>query len=377
MNILFIAHEQMINGASHSMIDIIDKLSDRYNFIIVTPFNNGPFVDEMKKRNVEIYYAPFYRWVDFKNDEYKKKRKHFKKSYDKINQILAEKLYNLIKDKNIDIIHTNTSVVDFGYRLSKIMNIPHIWHIREFGEKDFNMYPLCSYREYYKKIADNNNLICISKEVMKKFIDKVPSASLNLIYNGVSKKNLNSNKEYNLDKNQKIICLQSGMISKTKGQDITIKAIEKLVNEGYDIELLIAGNGNVKNLGINIENKKWLKILGQVDNLPEIRKNVDIEIVSSKSEAFGRVTVEAMMGGIAVVGSNSGGTKELIKNKETGLLFECGNYIDLSEKVKYLCNNRDELKRIGSNAFLYSKDYFLIDRCANEIYDLYKKIGGK
>ena len=353
MNILFITHEQMINGASNSMIDIIDKFSDRCNFTIVTPFNNGPFVDEMKKRNVEIYYAPFYRWVDFKNDEYKIKRKQFKKSYDKINQILVEKLYNLIKDKNIDIIHTNTSVVDFGYRLSKIMNIPHVWHIREFGEKDFNMYPLCSYREYYKKIADNNNLICISKEVMKKFVDKVPSSSLNLIYNGVSKKNLNSNKKYNLDKNQKIICLQSGMISKTKGQDITIKAIEKLVNEGYDIELLIAGNGDVKNLGINIENKQWLKILGQVDNLPEIRKNVDIEIVSSKLEAFGRVTVEAMMGGIVVVGSNSGGTKELIKNKETGLLFECGNYIDLSEKVKYLYNNRDELKRIGSNAFLY------------------------
>lgn len=377
MNILFIAHEQMINGASHSMIYIIDKLSDRCNFTIVTPFNNGPFVDEMKKRNVEIYYAPFYRWVDFKNDEYKIKRKQFKKSYDKINQILAEKLYNLIRYKNIDIIHTNTSVVDFGYRLSKIMNIPHVWHIREFGEKDFNMYPLCSYSEYYKKIADNNNLIFISKEVMKKFVDKVPSSSLNLIYNGVSKKNLNSNKKYNLDKNQKIICLQSGMISKTKGQDITIKAIEKLVNEGYDIELLIAGNGDVKNLGINIENKQWLKILGQVDNLPEIRKNVDIEIVSSKSEAFGRVTVEAMMGGIVVVGSNSGGTKELIKNKETGLLFECGNYIDLSEKVKYLYNNRDELKRIGSNAFLSSKDYFLINRCANEIYNLYKKIGGK
>lgn len=73
MNILFIAHEQMINGASHSMIDIIDKLSDRCNFTIVTPFNNGPFVEEMKK-NVEIYYAPFYWWVDFKNDEYKIKR---------------------------------------------------------------------------------------------------------------------------------------------------------------------------------------------------------------------------------------------------------------------------------------------------------------
>ena len=36
------------------------------------------------------------------------------------------------------------------------------------------------------------------------------------------------------------------------------KHIQTLKNEGYDIELLIAGNGDVKNLGINIENKQML-----------------------------------------------------------------------------------------------------------------------
>lgn len=371
--ILFVAHERMINGSSRSMVNLIDYLSDKCKFVIVTPFKEGPFVDELNKRNVKIYYVPFYRWVDIKDkDFYKKKIKW--KYYDSINEQLAIKFSEIIKKEKIDIIHSNTSVVDFGYRISKLLNIPHVWHIREFGEKDFSMYPLCSYYKYYKKIKDNNYLICISNEVSKKFINKVDKNMIRIIYNGVDKSNINKNKNYHLNKNEKIICLQSGMIHKAKGQDLTIKAIDKLNNEGYKIDLLIAGAGNIAELGVDISNKKWLKMLGQVNNLHEIRKNVDIEIVSSKSEAFGRVVVEAMMGSIPVIGSNSGAIKELIDDNNNGLLFESGNYISLYKKIKYLYENRSEIKRIGSNAYNDSHDYYVIDRCANEIYDFYNNI---
>ena len=371
--ILFVAHEKMINGSSYSLLNLMDCLKDKCEFIVVTPFKDGPFVDELKKRVVEVYYAPFFRWVDIKDENFKLKQKKWR-YYNKINQKLAVKISQLLKNENIDIIHSNTTVIDFGYRLSKLLNIPHIWHAREFGEKDFDMYPLCSYKKYYKVISDNNYIVCVSNIISEKFKGKVNNNYLKIIYNGVDKKNVNNNKKYNLNKNSKLICLQSGMINKAKGQDITIMAIEKLVNEGYDIELLLAGSGNLSDLGIESSNKSWLRILGQVSNLPEIRKNVDIEIVSSKSEAFGRVTIEAMMSGLAVVGSNSGATKELIEDGKNGLLFNQGDFIDLSKKIEYLFNNRNEMKRLGLNAYNCSKDYFLIDRCANELYQLYNEI---
>ena len=371
--VLFVAHEKMINGASHSLLNIIDCLSDRCNFIVVTPYKDGPFVDELQKRNVDIYYAPFYRWVEFKDKSFDEKKKKWK-YYNKINNKLAKKLSIILKNEKIDIIHSNTTVVDFGYKLSKIMKIPHIWHAREFGEKDFSMYPLCSYRKYFKIMSDNNYIICVSNIVSEKFKNKIKDKYLKVIYNGVNKININNDKKYNLSKNSKLVCLQSGMINKTKGQDITIKAVDSLIKEGYNIELLIAGSGDISDLGINKDDKKWLKILGQVNNLPEIRRNVDVEIVSSKSEAFGRVTIEAMMGSLAVIGSNSGATKELIKDKENGLLFNQGDYIDLASKLKLLYNDRKLLEKIGKSAYDYSKDYFLIDRCANEIYELYTYI---
>lgn len=376
MKILYVAHEDMINGASHSLLNLIDELKDKCQFIILTPYKEGAFVDSIKKRNVKIYYAPFHRWVEIKDNTFEQKVNEWKTKNDQLNQLLALKLAEVLKKENIDIIHSNTTVVDIGYRLSKILKIPHIWHAREFGERDFSMYPLCSYKDYYKKISDRNNqIICISKEVMKKFEKKVKANQLHLIYNGVQKEHLNNKKEFN--KNKKLICLQSGMILKEKGQDITIKACEKLIKEKKaNIELLIAGRGNLNSLGIDIGNKNWIKVLGQVDNLPEIRKNVDIEIVSSKNEAFGRVTIEAMMGQIPVIGSNSGGTKELIKNNENGLLFESGNINDLANKINYFYQNRKEVERMGKNAYMFSKDYFDIKRCAQDIYKLYNKILG-
>lgn len=49
----------------------------------------------------------------------------------------VEKLCKIIKDENIDIVHTNTSVSFEGCIAAKRMNIPHVWHIREFMEEDY------------------------------------------------------------------------------------------------------------------------------------------------------------------------------------------------------------------------------------------------
>ena len=378
INVLILAHESMINGASFSLLNLMDKLSDKCNFIVITPYDRGKFVEALQTRPVKVYYVPFERWIKYKDENFKNEKKNWRRKDNFKNYVLAKAMAKILKNENIDIIHSNTSVVDFGYRLSKIMKVPHIWHIREFGEDDFSMYPLCSYRKYYKKITDKNNyLVCVSNSLKDKFKDKVKEDRIQVIYNGVDEKNINNDKKYP-KKDDKLICLQTGMINKAKGQDITVKAIEELYKEGYkNIELQLAGSGDISSLGINPKNKKWLKVLGQVNNIETIRKNVNIEIVSSKKEAFGRVTVEAMMGGIPVIGSNSGGTKELIKDNETGLLYEPGNYKDLKEKIKYLYKNKKEIKRLGVNAYNYSKDYFLIDRCASEIYKLYKKILNK
>ena len=47
----------------------------------------------------------------------------------------AYRIRKKVQSLNIDIIHSNSSVINFGAYLSKALGIPHVWHFREYGEE--------------------------------------------------------------------------------------------------------------------------------------------------------------------------------------------------------------------------------------------------
>jgi glycosyltransferase involved in cell wall biosynthesis len=68
---------------------------------------------------------------------------------------------------------------------------------------------------------------------------------------------------------------------------------------------------------------------------------IDVFVMVTKSETFGMVTIEAMASGCKVVGSNKGGTVEILNHGEFGELFESGNAIDLSNKLLIAISNQN------------------------------------
>ena len=122
------------------------------------------------------------------------------------------------------------------------------------------------------------------------------------------------------------------------------------------------------------DNKKWLSVLGCVKDMYALRNKMDIELVCSRSEAFGRVTLEAMLHSIPVIGSRSGGTPELINDHQTGLLYEYENIDELVCCIKELCNNQKLYEAIVENARKYASN-FTIQRTAEEVFEVLKSAG--
>lgn len=138
----------------------------------------------------------------------------------------------------------------------------------------------------------------------------------------------------------------------------------------------MAGNGDFKAIQEIIDKKNLtshIKLLGKVDDMISLRKKVDVEIVASKCEAFGRVTVEAMRMSNPVIGTNSGGTLELIDNGVTGLLFNYMDYKELARLMKCLIDNPSELARMGRNAFDFSIKRFTVDEYVEKILEIYNE----
>lgn len=254
------------------------------------------------------------------------------------NGVEARRIKKMLIDKEIDIIHSNSSVIDFGALLSKNTGIPHVWHLREYGEEDFNLKRVVSDKKYQEEMNKYAvRYIAISKSIKKKFTNIVDERKIYQIYNGVSER-FSFQKDFINEDIGRIKFLISGNYCEEKGQTSVLKAVIELQQQGINgFELYLAGNGDFaepKRLVLENGLEKVVTFCGPVDDMQQLRRMVDVEIVASKCEAFGRVTIEAMRMSNPVIGTNTGGTPELITDGVNGVLFEYGNYIQLAKFMK-------------------------------------------
>lgn len=373
MRILFISHERNLNGSSKSLLNIIEILEQEHTIYVLTRFSDGAVYDELSKHNITIlvYKYSLARKSRNTTGEWILKRLKYN-LYSKFeNQRTAKTVAEIVKDKKIDIIHSNTSVIDIGGLISRYAGVPHIWHLREFGDLDFSMYPATfnlNYKEWMNCHAER--FICISKAIYNHY-DYLDEKKRVVVYNGVDKRNVLERNYIRQDNTVKFLI--AGRILETKGQYEAIAACELLLQQGIkNFELHIAGSGKL-NREYSSEIMEHIVIHGLVKDMPSLRKNMDVELVCSRAEAFGRVTAEAMLGGMSVIGSNTGGTVELIKHKKTGYLYSKGDINELAEYMKEFICNPTQIEEMGKCAKEYALEHFSIERCVAQLLNLYQK----
>ena len=82
---------------------------------------------------------------------------------------------------------------------------------------------------------------------------------------------------------------------------------------------------------------------------------IDAFVMASKAETFGMVTIESMASGTPVIGSNAGGTPELLDYGKRGILFETMNKESLADAIKHFVDKYDyDANELKSSVKKYS-----------------------
>ncbi len=108
---------------------------------------------------------------------------------------------------------------------------------------------------------------------------------------------------------------------------------EPTVNEGYKYLKMINEYMNNNNL------IKSIRFYNFIENTNYFYSAIDIFCLSSLSETYGLVTIEALIKAVPVIASNLGGTPEILNYGTYGELFESGNENDLADKIKNMYEN--------------------------------------
>lgn len=84
------------------------------------------------------------------------------------------------------------------------------------------------------------------------------------------------------------------------------------------------------------------------------------------------MTIEYMSAGLCVIASNRGANLELIENNNNGIIYEKENVNSLSDKIKYLYYNRDELKKLALEG-CKTINFFTSEKNCHNIYNFYNQ----
>lgn len=155
--------------------------------------------------------------------------------------------------------------------------------------------------------------------------------------------------------NKKVMA--AGRIAPVKGFDELIKAWEIINHRFPDWELHIYGenySGTKEMLEELIENLnlgKKIIFKGNVSDLPKEMLDYSIYAMSSETECFPTVLLEALSVGLPIVSYDCpNGPRHIIEDKEDGFLVKHKDPRDLADKMMVLMNDEILRKRIGKNA---------------------------
>lgn len=377
INVLYVTFASTnFDGATYSLMDLICSVKDKVNPIVLLR-TKGCVYDYFQQNNVECIICDFEENLVGKPTKFYQYIKYFinyiphNLRYNRKNHRCVKYITKQLKDRNIQIVHTNNTVMSVGYDIAKSLHAKHIWHLRGFMDLDFGWMPLKGWKNYKATLLYSDAVIGITKTVLEHFIPLTEKNAYS-IFDAVRSQNdicYVPNKE-------KYFLFCAGLLSRQKGCDFAIEAFAKshLALKGYRLRIIGDCNpeymGHLRMLCQKNGITNYIDFIGRVENVKEQMVKAAAFLMCSENEGLGRVSVEAMFYGCLVIGRNSGGTKDFILNNETGLLFNDMNECVIAMKKAVSDNN----ETIIQNAQLFAQNNFSIEKYGEKILHIYNKV---
>jgi colanic acid/amylovoran biosynthesis glycosyltransferase len=210
-----------------------------------------------------------------------------------------------------------------------------------------------------EKLTEAEFTVAVTKwllEQMKKDYPNLHQEQMILGHTGVDTKKWTPVKIADNKEHEVFQIITIGRLHSSKGHDILIRSIRKLVDKGLIVKLTVVGAGpereNLEFLTRNLSLSNFVQFTNSLseDEIIELMKQSDIFALASHAEPLGVVYMEAMAMEIPTIGTNAGGVPEIIRDGDDGLLVPPGDEIALAEAIERLIKNSQLRLKLGINA---------------------------
>jgi glycosyltransferase involved in cell wall biosynthesis len=283
----------------------------------------------------------------------------------------------------IDLIHAHT-VMPEGFAavlLGKTFKIPVVCTAHG---SDVKIYP---WKSYATRLATKwavrkvDRVIAVSDDLKEAIFQLAGVRQVYIAKNGADAERFKSVPKdearvaLGLPRDKRLICFV-GNLFPVKGVEFLLNAVSKL--DRSEVVLYLLGDGYLR-VGL-IELAKELGIgnichfMGQRQHqeIPIWLSAADCLVLPSLSEGLPTVISEAMMCGVPVVATAVGGTPEIIRHRETGLLVPPKDSRALVQAIIEVLTNQELANSMRQKALIEAQSNFSWERNAHQTLDVYR-----
>jgi glycosyltransferase involved in cell wall biosynthesis len=329
LRIAFITHYTELYGANLSLLNLIEGLGPYGVKAHVICPDQGDLLAALDRRGIPAALLPFEWWVSPRRTM-QGVAKRLCRNVRNLRPIAAQ-----IARWKADMVYSNSSVFSIGALAAAELELPHIWHLREFGNRDYDLWRDFGSRYSRLMLRTADATIFVSRALQRAILGRMTLTNAHVIYNGVAQESVFDERrraaELLRGRRQPFTFVLVGRFRESKGQAVAIRAFAKVASQFPDVRLLLVGGAGhtgdqgyfdqCRTLAHDLGVAERIEFWGYIPDPERAYLAADVALMCSRNEAMGRVTVEAMSACRPVIGYDSGGTSELIDHDRTGLLY--------------------------------------------------------
>jgi glycosyltransferase involved in cell wall biosynthesis len=175
----------------------------------------------------------------------------------------------------------------------------------------------------------------------------------------------------------------TGRLVSYKGLPLLLRVWEQILQADRQALLVLVGSGGLDINNCEAELREFVqarglqhgvRFTGDVRNVHEYLQASDIFVFPTEKEAFGIALVEAMACGLPVIATPTGGIKEIVVDRQNGLLVEAGNFQQLYEAIQRLITDASAGTALGRAAVATARARYPRNVVLGKYIDLFERL---
>jgi L-malate glycosyltransferase len=383
VKVLYVSHTAVVSGAERSLLDLLVALPATVHPLLATP--PGPLQALAQQRGVPT------TAITGTAGSLRVHPLHTPRALAEM-AVAAWQVRRAAARHGADVVHANSIRAGIVLGFARLRATPTIVHVRDClpaGRVSTATLRLIG--------STATTIVANSAYTAASVRAAAPDAPVEVVHNAVELQRFDPEAIDRADSRARLGEAAGGrlllgvvaQLSPWKGQDTAIEALSLLCREGIDAHLVLVGSAKFVASSTRFDNEGYVarlrelvvaagledrvSWLGERDDVPQIIRALDVLLLPSWEEPFGRAVIEAMALGVPVVATDVGGPPEIVQEGRQGFLVAPRQPSAWARAIAKVAQSEDGGAAMGRAGRERVARLFTIERHVHATLDIYER----